>query len=86
MWLFKPKAVRNGVVLYGKVSSVKDGRRVYNLKKERIAPYQFNYLCSCLGNFLGHHLCSHIARFKVVETLLDHRNGVNGGNHHETTH
>ena len=85
VWLFKPKTRRNGVVLYGKVVSLKDGRKVYNTKKERIAPYQFNYSCTCLGSFLGHYLCVHIARFKLVETLLDHRNGVNGGNHHETS-
>ena len=76
VWVFKPKTVRNGLVLYGKVLSLKDGHKVYNLKKERIAPYQFNYLCSCLGNFLGHYLCAHIARFKVVETLLDRCNGT----------
>jgi len=74
VWLFKPKTIRNGAVLYGKVVSVTDGRRVYDVKKERLRAYQFNYLCSCIGNFLGHYLCAHIARFKLVEALLDRRN------------
>jgi len=78
VWVFQPKTVRNGVVLYGKVLSLRNGRRVYDLKKERLGAYQFNYACSCLGNFLGHYLCAHIAKFKLVETLLDHCNGLNG--------
>ena len=67
MWVFAPKTVRNGVVLYGKVVSLRDGRRVYALTKERLGAYQFDYRCTCLGNFLGHSLCEHIARFKLVE-------------------
>ena len=67
VWVFKPKTPRNGIVLYAKVQSLRDGRKVYNVKKERIGAYQFNYSCSCLGNFLGHYLCVHIARFKLVE-------------------
>ena len=73
VWLFRPKTVRNGVVLYGKVVSFNDGRKAYNVKKERIGAYQFNYVCTCLGNFLGHHLCSHIARLKLVEAATGKR-------------
>jgi len=73
VWVFKPKTVRNGVVLYGKVVSVSDGRRVYNLKKERLAAYRFTYTCTCQGNFLGGYLCQHIARFKLAEWHLHHR-------------
>ncbi len=76
VWVFKPKTVRNGVVLYGKVISLRNGRRVYDLKKERIGAYQFNYACSCLGNFLGHYLCAHIARFKLAETATVKHNGT----------
>lgn len=67
VWVFKPKTARSGIVLYGKVSSLKDGRRVYDVKKERLGAYRFNYSCTCLGSFLGHYLCVHIARFKLVE-------------------
>ena len=73
VWVFKPKAIRNGVVLYGRVVSLKDGRRVYDVKKERLEAYQFNYSCTCLGNFLGHYLCQHIARFKLVEAATGER-------------
>lgn len=67
VWVFKPKTVRSNLVLYGKVVSLRDERRVYDVKKERLGAYRFNYSCTCLGSFLGHYLCVHIARFKLVE-------------------
>lgn len=73
VWVFKPKSIRNGVVLYGKVVSLKNGRKVYDVKKERLGAYQFNYSCTCLGNFLGHYLCSHLAQFKLVEATTGER-------------
>ncbi len=76
VWVFKPKTVQSGVVLYGKVVSVRDGRRVYDVKKERIGAYQFNYSCTCLGSFLGHYLCHHIARFKLAEVETASTNGT----------
>lgn len=73
VWVFKPKTIRNGVVLYGKVFSFRDGHRFYHLKKERVEANQFNYACSCPGSFLGHYLCAHIARFRLAEWFLQHR-------------
>ena len=73
VWVFKPKTLRNGIVLYGKVLSLRDGRKVYDLKKERMGVSQFNYTCTCTGNFLGRHLCQHIARFKLAEWCLANR-------------
>lgn|SRR3989338_2527876 len=73
VWLFRPKTTRNGIVLYGKVVSFNDGRKTYNVKKERLGTYRFDYKCTCLGSFLGHYLCQHIARFKLVEATTGER-------------
>lgn len=76
VWVFKPKTVRNNLVLYGKVASVRDGRKVYDVKKERVGAYQFSYSCNCVGNFLGHYLCAHIARFRLAEVETGRTNGT----------
>jgi len=67
VWVFKPKTVRNNLVLYGKVVSLRHRRRVYDVKKEQVGAYQFNYSCTCLGSFLGRYLCRHIAQFRLAE-------------------
>ncbi|TXT25961.1 MAG: hypothetical protein FD131_4420 [Rhodocyclaceae bacterium] len=62
-----PRAVRNGVVLYGQVPSRHEASRRYWVKKRRVGTGRFAYACSCEGSFLGNNLCSHIALFKLAE-------------------
>ena len=62
-----PRAVRYGVVLYGRVPSLHDACKAYWVKKRRVGAGRFVYTCSCEANFLGGHLCSHIAAFRLVE-------------------
>jgi len=62
-----PCLVRNGIVLYGRISSLHEAARLYWVKKRRIGTGRFAYSCTCEGNFLGNHLCSHIALFKLAE-------------------
>jgi hypothetical protein len=70
-----PRELRNGVVLYGSVRS-SDGTTSYTVKKERVGSHRFVYGCTCLGNFLGHYLCKHLAAFKLAEAQAAQRNGV----------
>ena len=74
VFLRTPRHLRNGVVLYGSVQS-SDGITSYTVKKERVG-HQFVYGCNCLGNFLGRHLCKHLAVFKLAEAQAAQRNGL----------
>ena len=62
-----PQAVRNGIVLYGQVPSLNGLVRLHWVKKRRIGTSRFAYSCTCEGNFLGNHLCKHIATFRLAE-------------------
>ena len=73
--LRSPRDLRNGVVLYGSVQS-SDGITSYTVKKERVGRHRFVYGCNCLGNFLGRHLCKHLAAFKLAEVQATQRNGL----------
>jgi len=63
-----PQAVRNGVVLYGQVPSLNGSLKLYWVKKRRLGVGRFAYQCNCEANFLGNHLCRHIAAFRLAET------------------
>ena len=62
-----PHSVRNGIVLYGQVPSLNGSVKLYWVKKRRVGTGRFTYLCTCEGNFLGSHLCRHIAAFRLAE-------------------
>ena len=62
-----PRVVRNGIVGYGEVPSLRDSFRRYWVKKRRVGTGRFVYACSCEGSFLGGHLCRHIAAFRLAE-------------------
>ena len=62
-----PQAVRNGVVLYGQVPSLNGSLKLYWVKKRRLGVARFAYQCNCEANFLGNHLCRHIAAFRLAE-------------------
>ena len=62
-----PRETRGDIVLYGQVLS-SNGSTWYTVKKERLGRYQFEYRCTCAGNFLGAYpLCRHLAAFKLAE-------------------
>lgn len=62
-----PQEARGNVVLYGQVLS-SDGSTWYTVKKERCGRYQFEYRCTCVGQFLGEYpICRHLAAFKLAE-------------------
>ena len=61
------QAVRNGVVLYGQVPSLNGSLKLYWVKKRRLGVARFAYQCNCEANFLGNHLCRHIAAFRLAE-------------------
>ena len=62
-----PRAMRNGVVLYGQMPSLHDSLKRYWVKKRRLGVGRFSYSCSCEASFLGGHLCRHIAAFRLAE-------------------
>ena len=62
-----PQTVRNGVVLYGQVPSLNGSLKLYWMKKRRLGMARFTYQCHCEANFLGNHLCRHIAAFRLAE-------------------
>ena len=62
-----PREARGNIVLYGSVLG-SDGNTWYTVKKERLGRYQFEYRCTCAGNFLGEYpICRHLAAFKLAE-------------------
>ncbi len=66
--LVKPKTIRNGIVLYGKVASSED-RRCYTVRKKHVGSFRYSYQCTCDGWFLGGYpICRHLALFKLAET------------------
>jgi len=65
--LVRPQTIRQGVVLYARIPSTQEPNTWYWVTKRRTGSHRFAYRCTCEGNFLGGHLCKHIAAVKLAE-------------------
>ena len=75
--LAKPKTLRNGIVLYGRVASATHEGRWYTVRKKHVGPSRYSYQCTCDGWFLGGvSICRHMAAFKLAEGDTSQRNGA----------